>query len=77
MKIFHSASLGNETEILQQIQMNTIQMGIITGGPFDTFNPIARVINYPFLFKDNAQVDEILDGPLGKGNTYKPGKLRL
>ena len=66
VKIFHSASLGNETEILQQIQMNTIQMGVITGGPFDTFNPIARVINYPFLFKDNAQVDEILDGPLGK-----------
>lgn len=66
VKIFHSASLGNETEILQQIQMNTIQMGIITGGPFDTFNPIARVINYPFLFKDNTQVDEILDGPLGK-----------
>lgn len=66
VKIYHSASLGNETEILQQIQMNTIQMGIITGGPFDTFNPISRVINYPFLFKDNAQADEILDGPLGQ-----------
>ncbi len=66
VKIYHSASLGNETEILQQIQMNTIQMGVITGGPFDTFDPITRVINYPFLFKDNAQADEILDGPLGK-----------
>lgn len=66
VKVYHSASLGNETEILQQIQMNTIQMGVITGGPFDTFNPMARVINYPFLFKDNAQADEILDGPLGQ-----------
>jgi len=65
VKIYHSASLGNETEILQQIQMNTIQMGVITGGPFDTFDPISRVINYPFLFKDNAQADKILDGPLG------------
>ncbi len=65
VKIYHSASLGNETEILQQIQMNTIQMAIVTGGPFDTFEPITRVINYPFLFKDNAQADEILDGPLG------------
>ena len=65
VQIFHSASLGNETEILQQVQMNTIQMAVITGGPFDTFDPIARVINYPFLFKDNAQADEILDGPLG------------
>ncbi len=66
VKIFHSKSIGNETEILQQIQMNTVQMGVITGGPFDTFDPITRVINYPFLFKDSAQADAILDGPLGK-----------
>lgn len=64
--IFHSSALGNETEILQQIQMGTIQMGVITGGPFDTFDPIVRVINYPFLFKDYDQVDKILDGPLGQ-----------
>jgi tripartite ATP-independent transporter DctP family solute receptor len=66
VKIHHSASLGNETEILQQIQMGTIQMGVITVGPFDTFDPVVRVINYPFIFKDNAQADQILDGPLGK-----------
>jgi tripartite ATP-independent transporter DctP family solute receptor len=65
VQIFHSKSIGNETEILQQIQMNTVQMGIITGGPFDTFDPVVRVINYPFLFKDNEQADEVLDGPLG------------
>lgn len=66
VKIFHSASLGNETEILQQIQMNTIQMGVITGGPFDTFDPIVRVINYPFLFKNAEQADMVLDGEFGK-----------
>jgi tripartite ATP-independent transporter DctP family solute receptor len=65
VRIYHSKSIGNETEILQQIQMNTIQMGIVTVGPFDTFDPIVRVINYPFLFRDNDQADEILDGPLG------------
>lgn len=65
VKIFHSASLGNETEILQQIQLGTIQLAIITSGPFDSFDPIVRVIDYPFLFKDNQQADEILDGPLG------------
>ena len=65
IQIFLSASLGNETEILQQVQMNTVQMAIITGGPFDTFDPIVRVVNYPFLFKSNEQADQILDGPLG------------
>jgi len=66
VKIYHSKSIGNETEILQQVQMNTVQMGIITLGPFDTFDPIVRVINYPFLFKSNEQADDILDGPLGQ-----------
>ena len=60
VQIFHSASLGNETEILQQVQLNTIQMAIVTGGPFDTFDPMARVVNYPFLFKDNEQADKIV-----------------
>ena len=66
VKIYHSSSIGNETEILQQLQMGTIELGIITDGPFDTFSPMVRVINYPFLFKDNAQADRILDGPLGQ-----------
>lgn len=65
VKIYASASLGNETEILQQVQMGTIQMAVVTGGPFDTFDPMTRVISYPFLFKNNAQADKILDGPLG------------
>jgi tripartite ATP-independent transporter DctP family solute receptor len=65
VQILHSQSIDNEMEILQQIQMNTIQMGIVTGDFFDTFDPVVRVINFPFLFKDNEQADEILDGPLG------------
>jgi tripartite ATP-independent transporter DctP family solute receptor len=63
--IFHSASLGNETEILQQIQMNAVQMGVITLGPFDAFVPETKVVNFPFLFKSYEQVSEVLDGPLG------------
>ncbi len=66
VKVYDSASLGNETELLQQIQMGTLEMGVITAGPFDTFDPMVRVVNYPFLFKDNEQADSILDGPLGK-----------
>jgi tripartite ATP-independent transporter DctP family solute receptor len=66
VKIYHSATLGTETEILQQIQMNSIQMGIITDGPFDVFVPEARVIGYPFLFGGYQQVDTVLDGAPGQ-----------
>ncbi|MGQ9485662.1 MAG: TRAP transporter substrate-binding protein [Desulfosoma sp.] len=66
VKIFHSASLGTETEILQQVQMNSVQMGIITSGPFDVFVPEARVIDYPFLFANSREADAVLDGPAGQ-----------
>ncbi len=65
VQIYQSGSLGNETEILQQVQMDTIQMAVVTGGPFDTFDPVTRVISYPFLFKNYAEADKILDGPIG------------
>ena len=66
IKVFHSGSLGTETEILQQIQMNALQMGIITLGPFDVFVPEVKVVAFPFMFKDYAQVDAILDGDPGQ-----------
>ncbi len=66
VKIYHSASLGTETDILQQIQVNSVQMGVITLGPFDVFVPSVRVVGFPFMFKNFKQVDEVLDGPLGQ-----------
>lgn len=66
VKIRHSGYIGSETEILQLVQKNKLQMAVVTDGPFDGFDPIVRVISYPFLFRNNDQVDLILDGPLGK-----------
>jgi tripartite ATP-independent transporter DctP family solute receptor len=65
IQILQPGPIGSETEILKQVQMNTVQMGIVTAGAFESFDPIVRVINYPFLFKNNEQADKILDGPLG------------
>lgn len=65
VKIFHSGSLGTETEILQQIQLGAVQMGIITLGPFDTIVPEVKVVAFPFLFKDAATADRVLDSSVG------------
>jgi tripartite ATP-independent transporter DctP family solute receptor len=63
--VYDSGFLGTEAEMLKQIQRGTIQMGIVTSGPFDEFVPEARVIDYPYLFDSHEQVDRILGGPLG------------
>ncbi len=66
VKLFHSGSLGSETTILDQIRRNAVQMGIITVGPFDVLVPEVRVLEFPFLFDDYAQVDKVLDGEVGR-----------
>ncbi|WP_027192953.1 DctP family TRAP transporter solute-binding subunit [Megalodesulfovibrio gigas] len=65
VSIQHSASLGDETAILQQIQLGAVELGIITSGPLEEFVPAVAVISYPYLFASHAQVDAVLDGPLG------------
>ncbi len=77
VQIYHSASLGTETQILQQIQMNTVQMGVITAGPFDVFVPEVRVIGFPFLFQDVEEVDRALDGPPGQELLKRLEKARF
>lgn len=65
-KIYHSASLGNESSILQQIQLGTVDLGVITSGPIGNFNKKIQLFDLPFIFKDYKQADKILDGALGQ-----------
>ena len=64
--LYHSGSLGTETEILQQLQLGSLHMAIITAGPLDSFYPEIRVLSYPFLFSSHARADAVLDGSVGR-----------
>ncbi len=64
--IKHSASLGSESSIIQQVQMGTVDLAIITTGPVGNISKLANALSLPFLFKSNEQADKILDGPLGQ-----------
>lgn len=50
---------------VEGVQTNALQMGILTTEALEPFNPIVRVIAFPFLFRTEQQAASILDGPLG------------
>ncbi|RXF76423.1 TRAP transporter substrate-binding protein [Nitratidesulfovibrio sp. SRB-5] len=64
--VHHSGTLGTETEILQQLQLGGVQLAIITLGVLDPFVPEVKVLDYPFLFRDAAEADRVLDGAAGR-----------
>ncbi|MBN1664364.1 MAG: DctP family TRAP transporter solute-binding subunit [Deltaproteobacteria bacterium] len=66
VKIYDNGSLGNESDILKKVQSGEIQMAVVTSGPFDEFVPEARVVDYPYLFKNYQQADLLLDGEPGR-----------
>ena len=67
VKVFPGGQLGKgERELLEGMQVGTIDMAVISTGAISNFSPDMGVLDLPFLFVDNANVDAALDGPVGR-----------
>ena len=64
--VHHSAVLGSETQVLQQIQLGTTQMAVSTTGPIEAFVPEIKALEMPFVFPSYEAADKVLDGPIGQ-----------
>ena len=68
IEIHPNGALGDERTMLESMQMGTgtLDLGIITSGPFVNFSADMGVLDMPFLFSSNEDVYKILDGEIGK-----------
>ncbi len=66
IEIYPNGSLGDERTMLESMQMDTLDMGIITSGPFSNFVPEMGVFDLPFLFASNEDAYKVLDGEVGQ-----------
>lgn len=56
---------SGEAKAVEEVQTNGAQMAVLPAPAFERFDPIVRVVAFPFLFRDEQQAATILDGPLG------------
>ena len=66
IEIYPNGTLGDESEMLDSMTMDMLDMGIITAGPFVNFSEMMGVLDMPFLFANNEEVYKILDGEIGR-----------
>jgi C4-dicarboxylate-binding protein DctP len=66
VKVFPSGQLGNDTQIVEQVQLNTVQMGIPPTAVLGQFEPRLQLIDLPFLFPKREACYEVLDGEVGR-----------
>lgn len=65
-EIFGNGALGGERELLEGVQLGTLDMSLITTGVVTNFVPEVAVIEFPFLFRDLDHVYKTLDGEVGQ-----------
>ncbi len=66
VRVYHSGTLGNETELLQMVQGGTIGFTKVSAAPLTAFAPDYKLLSLPYLYRDRAQYDAVLQGPIGE-----------
>jgi tripartite ATP-independent transporter DctP family solute receptor len=61
-----AAALGGEREMIEAVQIGTLDMVITSTGPLPNFVPETQVLDLPFLFRDYDHARGVLDGELGQ-----------
>lgn len=65
-KHFPSSGLGGEREVIEGLQIGTIEATIVSSGTLANFVPETGVFDIPFLFRDLDHARGVLDGPVGQ-----------
>ncbi len=64
VQIYPNATLGSEAEMVESLQMGTLDAG--TFGRHSAIDKKLDVLNLPFLFESDEQVEKVLRGEEGK-----------
>ncbi|GAW93782.1 TRAP transporter substrate-binding protein [Calderihabitans maritimus] len=65
VEVFHSSQLGNEREMIEGLQMGTLDMTLVSTAPLAGFSNKFLVFDLPFIFQSREQAYKVLDGPIG------------
>src|SRR5690606_12995699 len=62
---FPNSALGGEREVIEGLQLGTIDVAIVSTGATLNFVPETGVFDIPFLFRDLEHARKVLDGDIG------------
>ncbi len=65
IEIYPSAQLGDETSVVEQIQLGMIDFARASLGTLSEFFPALNVLQMPYLYTDADQMWRVLDGAIG------------
>src|ERR1700733_13952789 len=66
IQMYTAMHLGGEKEEIEQAQVGPIQLARVSAGTLGPVVAALNVFNLPFLFRNTAHMEAVVDGPIGK-----------
>lgn len=66
IKIYPDRQLGEEREMVEGLQLGSVEMTVVSTGPLVNFLPEIGVLDLPFLFENSAHAYKVFDGEVGQ-----------
>jgi len=66
VQMFPSMQLGGEKEAVEQAQVGAIQLARVSVGVVGPVVDELNVFNMPYLFRNTAHMQKVIDGPIGQ-----------
>src|SRR5271166_4725613 len=66
VQMFAAMQLGGEKEAIEQAQIGAIQFARVSVGALGPVIDDLNVFNLPFLFRNTAHMQKVIDGPIGQ-----------
>lgn len=66
IKHFPSSALGGERELIEGLQLGTVEAAIVSTGALSNFVSDVGIVDIPFLFRDTQHARAVLDGKFGQ-----------
>ena len=76
IQMYPSMQLGGEKEMIEQAQVGALAIARISVGPMGPIVPEMNVFNLPFMFRDDAHMEKVIDGPIGDELLKKLSELK-
>ena len=66
MKVFGAMSLGNERQMIEQVQMGSVDLGIFSNDYLSNVVPEIGVVTLPYVVRSIEHVHKVWEAPVGK-----------
>src|SRR6476646_6408448 len=65
IQMYPAMQLGGEKEMIEQAQVGALAIARVSVGPMGPMVPELNVFNLPFMFRDDAHMEKVIDGEIG------------